>query len=112
MKSVGLQFNKLSNRWYAQLDNWDGDFEELEMVLGADDMLDRLSNGNDYVKCNIFADYVPGNYNVHLTKYDEDDSGAYYTQNVYPEIESVFICNVTKFVLGYFPNDIYLTKIF
>jgi hypothetical protein len=112
MKTV-MSFNKLSsNRWYANIDDYPGDFEDLEMVMGADELLDRLSCGEDFVKVSIIADEIPSYPpNIKLTKYKEDETGAYYIQDFYDDIQSVYICNVTKFVLGYFPDTIYLTKI-
>ena len=49
-----MSFNRLSsNRWYANIDDYPGDFEDLEMVMGADELLDRLSCGEDFVKVSI-----------------------------------------------------------
>ena len=108
-----MSFNRLSsNRWYANIDDYPGDFEDLEMIMGADELLDRLSCGGDFVKVSIIADEIPSfPPNMKLTKYKEDETGAYYTQDFYDHLPSVFICNVTKFVFGYFPDIIYLTKI-
>ena len=72
--NIIMKFNKLSsNRWYAEVDDWPGDFEDLEMVLGADTLLDKLSDGNDYVKLDIFADEIPSSFTLCLNKYKEDD---------------------------------------
>jgi hypothetical protein len=111
--NIVMKFNKLSsNRWYAEVEDWPGDFEDLEMVFGADTLLDKLSNGNDCVKLGIFADEVPSSFTLCLNKYKEDIDGGYYEQHYYSDIpESVYICNVTKFVLGYFPDTIYLKKL-
>ena len=50
-----MSFNRLSsNRWYANIDDYPGDFEDLEMVMGADELLDRLSCGEDFVKVSIY----------------------------------------------------------
>ena len=49
-----MSFNRLSsNRWYANIDDYPGDFEDLEMVMGADELLDRLSCGEAHIKHNI-----------------------------------------------------------
>lgn len=108
-----MLFNRLSsNRWYANIDDYPGDFEDLQMIWGADTLLDKLSNGKNYVKVVIYADEVPNKFTVMLNKYKEDKDGAYYSQRYYTNIpETVFLCNVTKFVFGYFPDTIYLTKI-
>ena len=37
-------FNKEQGCWYIDLPNWEGTKGELQMVGGADTLLDRLSN--------------------------------------------------------------------
>ena len=55
-----MSFNRLSsNRWYANIDDYPGDFEDLEMIWGADELLNRLSCGEDFVKVSIVADEIP-----------------------------------------------------
>lgn len=110
---VLMKFNKLSsNRWYAEVDNWPGDFEDLRMIWGANTLLDKLSNGKNYVKVAIYANEVPNKFTVMLNKYKEDKDGAYYSQRYYTTIpETVFLHNIIEFVLGYFPDTIYLMKI-
>ena len=37
-------FNKENGSWYIDLPNWEGTKAELQMVAGADTLLDKLSN--------------------------------------------------------------------
>jgi hypothetical protein len=39
-----------SGRWYIDLPEWTGDKADLEMVAGADTMLDYVGKGSDKVK--------------------------------------------------------------
>ena len=55
-----------SNKWYVVLPEWEGDKEELEMVLGADELLDRLSSYGDSVRVEFDTEPM-SNYNVYLS---------------------------------------------
>ena len=44
MKKI-LSFVKLSERWFVDIP-WEGDVSDLQMVAGADLLLDSLCNGN------------------------------------------------------------------
>ena len=44
------------NRWYIDLPNWEGDKADLEMVMGADTLLEYISNNGDYVSIKISLD--------------------------------------------------------
>ncbi len=41
------------NRWYVDLPEWEGDQAELEMVCGADTMLDILAQGDGEVRLTL-----------------------------------------------------------
>ena len=49
-----LRFIKLSNKWFVDIP-WDGDIDDLQMVDGADLMLDALSHGNFYGKTECYG---------------------------------------------------------
>ena len=44
-----LKFNKEADRWYIDLPDWTGTKGELEMVAGADTLLDELDLDKDNV---------------------------------------------------------------
>lgn len=105
-----LRFIKLSNKWFVDIP-WDGDISDLQMVDGADLMLDALSYGNFYVNVEIStnSDDLPQNC-IKIAKIKEDgyDTGCYYSINTFEFKGEIWLCNVTKYVLGEFPNMIYL----
>ena len=37
------------NAWFAEIPEWKGDRAELEMVMGADALLEVLAQGGDYI---------------------------------------------------------------
>jgi hypothetical protein len=111
------------NRWYIDLPEYIesgiGTLENLEMVAGADILLDIVSKGQDRVKLEIIT-IKPVNYDD-FDSYDElllisdnndDISGATYklveenNYNIKGDFQ-VWLCPVTLFVF----NDEYPTKI-
>jgi hypothetical protein len=51
-------FNKYQERWYVDLPEWDGPQDDLEMVMGADTLLDIISQGSDSVRIQISDNYI------------------------------------------------------
>lgn len=112
MKSY--KFYKESNRCFIDLPEWKGSKEDLEMVEGADTMLDILSQGESPItlflstECNTYV------YPTILEKIEECDStkgGAYYLMKEYNGIEynlKLWLCDVTLFVFNEFPEKIYI----
>lgn len=102
-----LGFKKVNNRWYSDIKNWPKAYEERQlMVNGADTFLEYLSNGKDYVKLHIKTEDFPGS--IHIHKVNEDEwGGTYIVQNKEIQGHQLWLCNVTKFVFGEHPNDIY-----
>lgn len=112
------RFYKLEKRWYIDFPEWKGDLWELEMVEGADKMLDKIAG--------------PGRREVFLTMslkpftHDEDGMGSYPLVKIKdtPEIGGaryllkewygeelnleMWLCHVTEFVFGSLPEIIYI----
>ena len=106
-----LRFYKHTDgRWYVDLPTWEGDFEDLEMVAGADDLLEVLSHQLK-TKSITFEVWtrkpdVPCGL---MTKIDQTMDGAtYQVSNCMYYDSTAWLCNVTKFVFdGIHPNHIY-----
>lgn len=109
-----ISFVKLASRWYAQLPNYIGKVEDLEMVLGADVLLDIIdsketgtvslevyNSAEEFVKHNI----LHPNYTIDFVEATGDD-GANYRLREYKH--DLWLCNVTKYVFGEFPLTIYI----
>ena len=116
-------FYKEEGRWYIDLPEYIeaglGDKENLQMVLGADLVLDKLSNNTNQVTLK-FSEEMNFKPDVTLVKIqegknDEDlkavghpmvDTGAYYVP-MSVDIDSVWLCPVTKWVFGgKYPKEI------
>ena len=92
-----------SGRWYVVLPDWTGHKDNLEMVSGADTMLDILAQGENEVDvalslepfegCNMILHYKEGgNYDLKSDLYNFN----------------VWLCYVTVFVFDEYPKTIYI----
>lgn len=99
-----------NSRWYADIPEWveaGGTEDDLEMVCGADLWLDELSGAANEI---TFTLSDTDKFSNHLNRIARDEFGAtYMAYKYYNEIfnAQVWLCNVTKFVFGEFPEVIY-----
>ena len=105
---INLKFTKENDyRWFAEVPGWEGDRDELEMVMGADTMLDYISQEEDSVYLTLSLEEFKG-YEYLLTLNEEVyDGGNYHLVGKNVEFD-VWICHVTKFVFGHLPEKIYI----
>jgi hypothetical protein len=112
-----LKFEKdPDSKWYVVLPEWEKDRSALQMVAGADTWLDILAKGEYHVVLSVSDEELP-NATGHLdilkygSPYAEDSEiGAWYSVGPYMGVEynlDVWLCSVTKFVFGNFPEKIY-----
>lgn len=101
-------YKEPSGKWYVDLPTWLGDKEELEMVMGADTMLDIMSEGEN-IKRLLICKHDDTYANYFLKKLREEHEGCYYEvsgMNITPF--EIWLCSVTKFALGGYPENIYI----
>lgn len=104
-------YKEFSNHWYVDLPEWNGSKDELEMVMGADTMLNIISQGENEVYLTISLEPFNG---CSILKKIEDTpevGGAIYLMESYKGIEynlRLWLCEVTRFVFGYLPEKIYI----
>lgn len=97
-----LDFYKTDdNRWFIDLPEYieqGGDYEDLEMVQGADKLLDIISNGSNaaQVKVSLTPKFKRG---VCLVRVHQDEAGATYI-NLFNPFKPVWLCSVTRFVFN------------
>ena len=100
------KFNKEEGCWYIVLPNWTGTKGELQMVAGADTLLDQLSNNGTTVNVALSTEKVINESGFQTLKsiIKTPPNGCIYHLGFTP----VWLCNVTKFVFeGIFPNQIH-----
>lgn len=107
-----LTFVKLCNKWYIDLPEYSGDLAELEMVAGADELLQEIVNKSD--KTNQVTIQIVENKkesDIQLNLVELTQSGGTYkihsTENQF-ETKELWLCNVTKFVFGEHPNELFV----
>lgn len=107
-----LDFKKEpTGEWYIVLPDYHGPKEDLQMVYGADTMLDMISKYKTEVSIDVAVKFEDGNYAYHnlrkLTIPEQFDiGGQWYVLEYINRAYAVWLCDVTKHVFGEFPNII------
>ena len=113
-------------RWYYDFKNWGFSYNNLEMVAGADKLCELYSDGKNEVTGDIIAskktcpnaflkyDFYEG------YKLEGKGISKYFYGRAYKNISTnkegkliintIWICPVTLFVLGRYPNCLYIKK--
>lgn len=103
------------NRWYVVLLDYQGLKQDLEMVCGADNMLDIISDGTYIVNVNIVDKNAV--YDLHLERKCigegsyENFGGAVYDYHYKNTEGEMWLCDVMLYVFGEFPENIYIKVI-
>ena len=103
-----------TGRWYIDLPEWTGDHEALQMVQGADTMLDYVGGGAEEVNLALAEEtFEGGNKLVLVHDHSEDIGGGTYFLEVYEDLpvnQHMWLCEVTEWVFGSLPKEIYFKK--
>lgn len=111
------RFNKTGKEWYTDLPGFleqGGSMSDLQMVEGADTMLDMIAGNKDTVSLAIsdrpfdMADKI-----ILLEKCDPLIGGGYYMMSHYRDAivnQKMWLCHVTEFVFNDMPAEIFIRK--
>ena len=119
---------KDNNRWYVDFPGWPLKQDHLEMVAGADDLLDLLNDGSNHVHLKVstnsskpFPDMAPSTRLIRLQKVKSAlTRGAFYTVETQlkgwenpsaSRRKQLWLCPVTLTVLGHYPKNIYFVEL-
>lgn len=111
LKMIKKFYKEEDNKWYIDLPEWIEKGlpkEDLEMVCGADALLEILSKNTHEVHVDFNVEPFEG-YTHELDKIAEDELGASYivlNPRMYPL--EIWLCPVTTYVFGNYPDKIYL----
>ena len=114
-----LTFVKENGNWFYDFKNWGFSHDNLMMVAGADELCELYSGGNDRFTINIVASRIPLDKlkETHTEFKGEEWPDDYsfsdrilYGRNYESSERDMWICPVTLFVLGRYPNYIYIEK--
>lgn len=117
MENRKFKFYKdVDSKWYVDLPEWNGDKWELEMVCGADTMLELFGQGDDTVHLTISLTPIESENDeltYKLTKIQDtpDLGGALYMLKEYYGIEynlEVWLCHVLTWLFKTNPDIIYI----
>jgi hypothetical protein len=105
-----------TGRWYIDLPDWKGDRAELEMVEGADIMLDYVGSGNNQVKLMLSEQPFEGASVlkiVHDYSKETGGGGIYLLEKYKGKFlnQEMWLCEVTEYVFGKLPAEIYFKKV-
>jgi hypothetical protein len=80
------------------------------MVAGADTLLEKIANGKSEVTLLISEDYFP---TMGFAVARTNDHGDYIVADTtaghnHLKMHELWLCSVTTFVFGYYPNTLYL----
>jgi len=102
-----LSFEKWDDgKWYVVLPEWDGLQEDLEMVDGADTLLDFLTTDGIYVTLEVSLDEQDGWPFLELVDHNAF-GGTYKVHNVERFYQEAWLCNVVHFIFDEHPEYIY-----
>jgi hypothetical protein len=103
-----FSFEKENNRWYVVLPEYPGPKADLEMVMGADTLLDILAQGEHKTDVSISLSYID-DYDFELKFLREESGGGWYKAK--SDMNSPFelwLCQVMFYVFGELPEIIYI----
>lgn len=113
MKQTFRFYKTTAKRWYIDLPEWEGSIDELEMIQGADTMLDMVSNNT--VECHLTISEEPfdGADEIRLvTDLSDSVGGADYFMERYQDNivnQNMWLCLVTVYVFNALPPLIYVS---
>jgi hypothetical protein len=117
MEIKKYRFSKTGGEWYMDLPEYikqGGNVGNLQMVEGADKMLDEIAGSADRVVLSLSKENFDGaDVLILKEKADPIKGGGYY---FLAELEgkvlnqTMWLCDVTEFVLGDIPPEIYLKR--
>lgn len=106
-------YKEIDNRWYVELPEWEGSKADLEMVAGADTMLEYMTEGESEVYIYLSVDKFEGSDKLEFIRLaTEIENGDFYKMNTYRGIElglELWLCDITLFVFSEFPKTIYIS---
>lgn len=117
--SYDLAFVKEDNgNWYIDLPQWKGSHGNLQMVAGADRLLDYLLSDGNRVEVQVvksrdrIREYENNDMSIKCRRVDDNSVyGATYTVlDLENHEDKMWICPVTLFVLGEYPQYLYIMK--
>jgi len=112
-----LRFYKTEkDEWFVDLPEWEGSLEDLQMIQGADEWLNLLSNGEKEVELSLANEPFQHASFLTLIRLGEENlgGGANYFLESYQNEKAdlkIWLCDVVGFIFGDYPQRIYFAVI-
>jgi hypothetical protein len=106
-----LQFVKEDDKWYIDFPEYPFSKSNLEMVAGADDLLEHFANGEDRVVLEVEYGKYKSQFNNYAYERVKYGYGADYKRLNNEPIDTFWLCPVTLLVLGKYPKYLYIKKL-
>jgi len=114
MKATFRFYKAADDRWFIDLPGWNGSAEDLEMVQGADTMLDKVSSHAEECLLEMADEPFEGADVLRLLTdlRGSVGGGEYYLETYDQKVvnHELWLCEVTEFVFGCLPREIYFKK--
>jgi hypothetical protein len=114
MKQTFRFYKTAANRWYIDLPEFEGSIDELEMVQGADTMLDMVSNNTSECYMIISDEPFEGADKITLVTNLSDSVGGgdYFMESYRDKIvnQNMWLCSVTVKVFNDLPAKIFVSN--
>jgi len=110
-------YKEKTGKWYADIPEWTGKKSALQMVAGADTLLEHLTANQYNTEKDVYIYFTEEEHvgsNCIMKVRNCLFNGANYKIKTLENKEinlKLWLCNVTKFVFGYFPEKIYISKV-
>ena len=113
MKRTFRFYKTASDRWYIDLPEWGGSIDDLEMVEGADTMLDKVSGYTNECHLEMSDEPFEGADRIKLVEnLSNSVGGGNYIMETYKGERvnhKMWLCEVTEHVFYGLPAAIYVT---
>lgn len=105
------RFYKEDNNWYVDIPAFiegGGEKSDLEMVAGADEFLDYISNNGTEISLNISLDKIDCRATLVLVKAYDGLDGADYVATIKDKTINIWLCAVMLYIFDKYPEHLYI----
>ncbi|MFF5384000.1 DUF6717 family protein [Pedobacter suwonensis] len=109
-------YKNARHEWYADIPEWGGAIEDLQMVEGADELLNWIAASENECKL-LMADELIQNAEILALVYAREENlgggGDYLLEQFRGEFKNhkIWLCGVTEFVFKHLPERIYFKEL-
>lgn len=117
MEKTLIFYKNEFNNWYADIPEYieaGGNLGDLQMVCGADSLLDIMSGGENRIKIKFSTKPFDNSETISLIEERKDIGGGDYLLSSYDGVEfslQLWLCEVTRYVMKEIPKNIYFKRI-